>query len=140
MDGLITFGSVVTFKNKSRYVFLAEIGSTTYLARIVEERATIDELMAMRVGLERQIEKGSTAAIKKIESLIYCFVVLETSDFESCLAWMVKPSMDKNQFDPVYNWGRLVKQDLEKLEKMIVDNEGIPRELRDYIKNKVSAP
>ena len=137
MDGLITFGTVVTFKDSSHYIFLAQIGTTTYLAKIIEEKRVVQDFLARRAELEKQIEKGSTRAKAIVESPLFCFVILETTEFNNCIATLAKPSMDAKQFDPKYNYGRIVAEDVKKLRDVIIDNEGMSKELRDYIRNNI---
>lgn len=39
MDGLNLFGTIIEWKG-SKYVYLIEVGQITYLAKIVEDKAT----------------------------------------------------------------------------------------------------
>lgn len=136
MDGLISFGTIITWNNL-HYVYLSEIGQITYLARIIEDEALKNSLMQRFDGLEKASIAGKINAQAKLTNTLYCFVVLSTTDFEGdvVLLYNNKLGNDTANVEKISSYCELNENDAVELKKQIIENNGIARELQDYVRN-----
>lgn len=135
MDGLNLFGTIIEWKG-SKYVYLIEVGQITYLAKIIEDKATAKQLIMRREFIENNSLRGDFNSQNRLKSPLYCFVVLSSADFEGTLALLHKLGYDSTSAANFSNLNKLNEEDLEGLKKEIKDNEdSIPKEVVDYVKS-----
>lgn len=122
---LLTFGDIFRFQERE-YVYLAEIDSVTYAAKILD-RGTSKTLMARS---EVKAKQGNDVKNAKL----FCFVMLTTPEFCDRAAHI--GSSDQNE--PFDEWidkiGLLNEPDLENLKKEIIESNGVPILLQELAK------
>ncbi|MEK7643689.1 MAG: hypothetical protein AAB390_00075 [Patescibacteria group bacterium] len=133
MDGLISFGTIITWKSQ-HYIYLAEIGQITYLARIIEDENLKADFLGQYNRLEKASMSGGFRPQIALSNTIYCFVMLSTTDFEGDIALLHKLGRDTATVEEIANYSKLNEDDAGKLKKELIENTGIAKELQDYIK------
>ena len=125
---MLVFGDVFTHEDMNsvkEYVFLAEINSLTYAARILDSKQTT----LLRQSSERSaIRRPSEDAVR-----LYCFVVLTTPGYENRAAH-VGMSDRQTEFPWMDKVCALVAADIELLKKEIIESDGVPIVLKKYVK------
>ena len=132
MDGLLSFGTIIRW-NDSHYVFLAEIGQIAYLARILEDENLKSSLLHRYSQLEKASLQGKFNAQTRLNTAIYSFVTLTTKEFEGHIALLYPLGNNSTEMESVLNRSKLNDEDLKKLKRTIIDDQGIPRELREFV-------
>lgn len=133
MDGLISFGTIITWKNQ-HYIYLAEIGQITYLARIIEDENLKSDFLGQYNRLEKASMGGKFRPQIALSSTIYCFVTLSTTDFEGDIALLHKLGNDTATVEEIANHSKLNEEDIALLKQEVIENTGIAKELQDYVK------
>ncbi|MDO8513426.1 MAG: hypothetical protein Q7S37_02910 [bacterium] len=135
MDGLNLFGTIIEWKG-SKYVYLIEVGQITYLAKIIEDKEMAKKLIMRREFVERTSLQGDLNSQSRLNSPLYCFVILSTVDFEGALALLHKLGYDSTSAADYSNLNKLNEEDLEGLKEEIKENENsLPPEVVDYVKS-----
>lgn len=122
---LLAFGDVFRFQ-ETEYVYLAEINSVTYAAKILDQ------------GLSRQLiarsEQKAKSGNQPKDAKLFCFVMLTTPEFCNRAAHI--GSSDQNE--PFDQWidkiGTLNEDDLNNLRKEIIESNGVPLALQELAK------
>lgn len=132
MDSLTTFGNIIRLQT-DEYVFLAEMGSSTYLAKIVKppQSMALFRLMERR---ELQSVSGSVQAQQKLErSPLYNFVELTTEEFNNCLALLYGIDRNTSEIENFINLQKLNTQDIQNLKEAILASDGVPGQLKEHV-------
>lgn len=132
MNGIISFGTIINWK-AYRYIYLAQIGQITYLARIIEDERLKTDFLEQYNRVEKAATGGKFRSQASLANTIYSFVILSTADFEGDIAWLHKLGNDAASVDAIARYSMLNEEDSVKLKKQIIENDGISRELRDYV-------
>ena len=123
---LLAFGDVFRFQ-ETEYVYLAEINSVSYAAKILDQSLS-RKLVAMSESKARQ-------GIEIKNAKTYCFVMLTTPEFSERAAHI--GSSDQNE--PFDEWidkiGFLNESDLASLKKEIIESNGVPLALQELAQN-----
>ena len=122
---LLAFGDVFRFQ-ETEYVYLAEIDSVSYAAKI------LDQSLSRKLVILSELKAKKGIEIKKAK--MYCFVILTTPEFSERAAHI--GSSDQNE--PFDEWiekiGFLNEEDLGNLKKEIIESNGVPLLLQELAK------
>ncbi|MBI5654982.1 hypothetical protein HZC53_05025 [Candidatus Uhrbacteria bacterium] len=121
----LAFGDVFRFQ-ETEFVYLAEIDSVTYAAKILNK----DLSRQLAANSEQKAKSGNQPKNAKL----FCFVMLTTPEFSNRAAHV--GFSDQNE--PFDQWidkiGILNEEDLNNLRKEIVESNGVPLALQELLK------
>lgn len=129
MSQTIKFGDVFRYKEKE-YVFLAKTDKVIYAAEILSSDLTTQLLRQHEVQTKKNYDHGIPTKTK----LLYCFVVLDTPEYDNRACFHGIPAHDPFSLFIDKLPVSLNKKDLENLKEDIT-NRPASLELRDLIKN-----
>jgi len=123
---LLAFGDVFRFQ-ETEYVYLVEINSVTYAAKILDH-GTSKTLMARS---ELKAKQGGEVKDAKL----FCFVMLTTPEFSDRAAHIGFSDQNEPLDELIDKIGFLNQSDLMHLKKEIVESNGVPLALQELAKN-----
>ncbi|MFH0779818.1 MAG: hypothetical protein V1928_03065 [Parcubacteria group bacterium] len=104
------------------------------MARIIEDEDVKKKLIQRYLILEDKSAQGDFYDQRKISHPLYSFVTLSTVEFEGDIALLHRLSNNTTVVEGVAPCCSLNALDIVELKKAIIDNDGIAKELQDYIK------
>jgi hypothetical protein len=124
---MITFGDVFQFREK-QYVFLAKTEEIIYAAEIHDQQTT-DKFVRLYEIKDAQNKINPN-------SLVFCFVILQTTDFKDRMAHLGNTAKNELVFEEVI--GKLESKDLEELkEQILLETSAVPLQLKTLIRDIV---
>jgi len=128
---LLKFGEVIRY-SEDEYVYLGATDEIIFLAKILNH----DHSRKVQEQYEVLDAAGTVSAQLKLRSVLYCFVILNTKDFEGRAALFAKTDY---AFDPSFSnfttkLGDLVKEDKEQIRDEIMrDGSAVPKQLKEMV-------
>jgi len=123
---LLAFGGVFRFQ-ETEYVYLVEINSITYAAKILDQ-GTSKTLVARS---ELKAKRGGDIKDAKL----FCFVMLTTTEFSDRAAHIGFSDQNEPFDELIDKIGFLNESDLANLKKEIIESNGVPLALQELAKN-----
>lgn len=122
---MLTFGKVFRHRDKL-YVFLAEIDSVIYSAKILDCQVskTLEQAYNQQV-----VAKG----ISDREQLAWAFVMLTTEEWNNQACHYGNTTEYDGRFEEIFK--ELNSQDLENLKKEMLDSSHVPKSLKAYLQS-----
>lgn len=136
MTDILQFGDIVRY-NREEYVYLAATAEIIYLAKILNT----SESSLVLAHFERICGKGSSRQLIKLSHPVYCFVELQTAEFQARLAHMYNNAHDFHKDTAttiIDKLAHLDGKDVAEIKNVILEkNSPVSRELRELIQQLV---
>lgn len=111
----LIFGDIIRYKDAD-YIFLAKTEDIIYLANILDKEIT----KQLKQREESLISQSGPNIERKLNSLVFCYIMLETEEFKGKAAHFGKPGYD-NSLNLINKLAvRLSKEDIANLRNAVI--------------------